>query len=372
MKAVGWGALFVGIAGTVVLYSHLSASGSTSSPQAPAAKVIRVRAKPPKVRDLPVKLSYAAEIQPIQSADMKSIEARGFVRAIYVDKGDKVRKGQLLVSVDCPDYRSRKRQAEEEIRNMGALFANARRVYERLQPMRAQNFISQMELDNARGNNDSLEARLRNAEASLAEINETLGYCEMRSPFDGEVAARHKDPGAQVRPGGRPVLTLMRIDVVRVWVNVVERDVSYVRKGLPVELSVYALPGKKFPGKVTRFVRGLDASSRTLLAEIEIENPRRLLKPGMFGRVDLFVAHHPGALLVPQSALLTQECRPEEMQSCTWVYLVQEGRARRVEVKAGYTDGDDVEIVKGIRATDQVVYMGRDLLGDGSAVRLLQ
>jgi RND family efflux transporter MFP subunit len=368
--------------GGVVAFLHLRADGASSPPPEPNPKarpeaktqerVVIVRAKKPSVRDLPIKLQYPAELQPIQSADIVPVEAKGFIRTITVDKGDRVRRGRLLVTVDCPDYRARRRQAEEEIRSVRAIYLNAKRIYERLKPMRAQNFISQMELDNAQANHDAAEARLRNAEARLAEVRQLLGYCEIRAPFTGEVSARLMDPGAPVRPGGRPILTLMSIDAVRVWINVVERDVSYVKTGLPAELRLQGLPGRVFQGKVTRFVRGLDPRTRTLLTEIVIRNQNGDLKPGMFGRVDLFVDKRPQAILVPSPAVLTQECAHEERRSCTWVYVVRDGRAKRLEVQVGFDTGTEVEIQKGLKPDELVVYAGRDLVADGTPVRLVQ
>jgi RND family efflux transporter MFP subunit len=371
-KALRWASIPIVAAAGVAVFVLLRADGAQPNPASPEERIVIVRARKPEVRDLPIRLTYPAELQPIQAADIRSIEAKGFVRQIFVDKGDRVRRGQLLVTVDCPEYRARRRQAEEEVRSVRAVYLNARRVYERLKPMRAQNFISQMELDNARANHDASEARLRNAEARLSEVIQTLGYCEIRSPFTGEVSARHMDPGAQVRPGGPPILTIMRIDAVRVWVNVVEREASYVKIGLPCDLTVHGLPGKKFPGKVTRFIRGLDPRTRTLLTEIEIENPDGILKPGMFGRVALLVETRPRALLVPSSAVLTQECLTAQRQMCTWVYVVQDGRTRRVEVQVGHDTGTEIEIRKGIGPDDVVVYAGRDLVADGTPVRIIQ
>lgn len=342
-------------------------------------RTVVVSAKPPSVRDLPIRLSYTAEIQPIQAADIKSVEARGFIRTIRVDKGDRVKKGQVLVTVDCPDFRSRRRQAEEEIRNILAVKTNAERILGRLKLMRDQKLIAQMELDGAQANFDAASARLQNAKERLSEVDELIAYCTMRAPFHGEVSARHRDPGAPVRPGDRPILTIMRIDAVRVWVNVVERDAPYVKLDLPAELIVQGLPDKKFSGKVTRFVKGFDPRTRTLLTEIEIANPDGHLKPGMFGRVTLLVESRPKAVMVPATAVLTQECLTQERQMCSWVYVVRSDCkgvsgpcTRRREVSVGYASGEEVEIRKGVAPEDNVVYSGRDLVADGTPVRLLQ
>jgi multidrug efflux pump subunit AcrA (membrane-fusion protein) len=350
-------ALSLGMAGCSGDSAAKDAAPDGSAPTG-ARRAVVVRAQKPVVRELPIRLQYTAEIQPIQVADIKSIEARGFIRTVRVDKGDRVKKGQVLVTVDCPDYLSRRRQQQQEIRSVRAVYGNAERIYRRLKPMREQNFISQMELDNAKAAFDSSEARLKNA---------------------GEISARHRDPGAQVRPGGSPILTLMRIDKVRVLVGVVERDAAYVKDGIPAELTLPGMEGKKFAGKVSRFVRGFDRRTRTLLTEVEIDNPDGVLKPGMYARVSLLVETRPNAVMVPSSAVLTQECMEKDRAMCSWVYVVRQDCekvkgdcTRRVEVQVGYSQGDEVEILKGVKGDASVVVQGRDLVADGTPVRLMQ
>lgn len=371
-------ALSLGMAGCSGDSAAKDAAPDGSAPTG-ARRAVVVRAQKPVVRELPIRLQYTAEIQPIQVADIKSIEARGFIRTVRVDKGDRVKKGQVLVTVDCPDYLSRRRQQQQEIRSVRAVYGNAERIYRRLKPMREQNFISQMELDNAKAAFDSSEARLKNAEARLAEVDQLVAYCTMKAPFAGEISARHRDPGAQVRPGGSPILTLMRIDKVRVLVGVVERDAAYVKDGIPAELTLPGMEGKKFAGKVSRFVRGFDRRTRTLLTEVEIDNPDGVLKPGMYARVSLLVETRPNAVMVPSSAVLTQECMEKDRAMCSWVYVVRQDCekvkgdcTRRVEVQVGYSQGDEVEILKGVKGDASVVVQGRDLVADGTPVRLMQ
>lgn len=336
-------------------------------------RVVPVRARKPVRKELPITLSYPAEVGPIQTADIKSVEARGFIRQIFVDRGDHVKKGQVLVTVDCPDFRSRRVQAEADLRSVGATRQNAKRILERLAPMRAERLIAPQEIDNAQAGFDAADARVRGAEAKLSEVNEVVGYCTMRAPFAGEVSARHRDPGAQVRPGGRPILTLMRIDAVRVSVNVVERDASYVKVGLPATLRLSALPGRVFEGKVTRFVNGFDPRTRTLLTEVELhQSEEGLLKPGMFGRLQLVVERRPNTILVPHSAVLTQECATSERQQCSWVYVVKDGLSHRVEVQVGYDTGEEVEVRRGLSGDELVIVSGRDLVADGTPVKLVQ
>jgi RND family efflux transporter MFP subunit len=329
------------------------------------SRVARVKVQRPTIRDLPIRLTYPAELQAIQAVDVRPIEAKGFVTKMAVDKGDRVREGQLLLTVDCPEYHERRQQALQRIRSAKALYVNAKLTLERLAPMRAQNFVSQLEVDNAQASFDSSEAQLKNEEARLAEADHLLGFCTIRAPFRGEVVMRFVDPGAQVRPGGPPLLTLARRDAMRVQLNLIERDAQHIREGLPAELTVHGLGGETFHGKVTRYVRSMDPKTRTLLVEIEIPNPDGVLKQGMFGRVSLVVDRHPRAVLIPATALLATD-------TGNFAFVVQDGRARRVPITVGYDTGDEVEVLKGLRGQELVVVVGRDLISDGSPVQVAE
>jgi membrane fusion protein (multidrug efflux system) len=350
-----------------------------------ATRLPSVKVQRPSVRDLPIRLTYPAELQAIQAADIRPIEAKGYVRKLTVDKGSKVKTGQLLALVDCPEYHARRKQASEAIRAAKSVYTNAKLTLSRIAPMREKNFVSQIDVDNAQAAYDSAEARLKNEEARLVEVEHLLGYCEIRAPFNGEVTMRYVDPGEQVRPGGPPLLSLVRRDAMRVQVNVVERDAVNMREGLPVELTVHGLTGESFHGKVTRLVRSLDPRTRTLLTEIEIPNPDGVLTPGMFGRVSVVVDRRKRAILVPATAVLATDTgtsvfviREERVTripkkgafGLDIESTVREGRAVRAPVEIGFDTGEEVEILKGLRASDSVVVMGRDLIKDGALVRV--
>lgn len=323
----------------------------------------RVKVQRPNVRGLLVRLSYPASLEAIQAAEIRPVEAKGFVRKLTVDKGDKVKKGQLLVQIDCPELHEKRRQALQAIRGAKALFENAKVTLKRLEAMRKKQFVSQLETDNAQAVHDTTQARLKNDEARLTEADNMLAYCTIRAPFSGEVAMRFADVGEQVRPGGRALLLIMRRDAMRVQVSVPEREAVYIREGLPAELTVQGLPGESFFGKVTRFNRTVDPSTRTMHVEIEIPNPSGVLKPNMFGRVQLTVSQFPRAMILPATAVLATEAG-------TYAYVVRGGKATRVTVKVGHDAGDEVQILEGLSPRDQVIVVGRDLITEGAPVEV--
>lgn len=333
---------------------------------------ISVRAEKPEVRDIEVRLAYPAELQPFAKSRIRSIGARGVVRRIYVDKGDKVQRGQKLVTIDCPDYRSRQRQAEKEVRNMSAHHKNAARVVERLRPVRAQELISQQELDVAEANHDIAFGRLQAAGKMVEEAQASLSFCHIRAPFSGEVGMRWMDPGAQLRPGAEEILRLIDISKIRVWLNVVGEDARHLKEGLVVELRVAGLPSRLFKGTVTRFARRLDPRTRTALTEVILPNADRALRPGMYGRAAIVAEKRARAVLVPERAVLTQQCGEYGEKQCHWVYVISADTAKRVSVELGHELEGRVQVTSGLRGDELVVTAGKELLGDGSAVKVVQ
>jgi membrane fusion protein (multidrug efflux system) len=148
---------------------------------------------------------------------------------------------------------------------------------------------------------------------------------------------------------------------VRVLVDVVEKDVPLVKIGQPAELRVDAYPARVFTGKVTRVVQALNPSTRTMTVEVDLSNPDRALKGGMFARVELLVGMHANALQVPIDAVT-------RLESDQYVYTVQDGKARKVPVELGIRSNGLIEIVKGLEGTEPVIASGKDLVTDGVKV----
>jgi RND family efflux transporter MFP subunit len=327
----------------------------------------------PTVRDLPITLAYTVDIRPIEQADLQS-KVPGYVEKVYVDRGDLVKKGQLLAEVRPSDLPQQVSQAKEQVGQAEASYQlaveNARRARELFQ----REMISKAELDQS-------EAQLRIAQASHAAAKSGQGVVETRlsetrlvAPFSGSVAKRYLDPGALVQPGPQnaTILTVMRVDQVRVFVSVLESQAPLVRVGQSAAVTVDALPGKVFSGKVSRVPPALDTNTRTLEAEIVIPNPDGTLKPGMYGRATLTVATHPHAVVLPVEAVLTEENERA-------VYVVDDvrpaegkgppvGRAHRVACEIGFDGGDWLEITHGLKGDEKVIILGLDLAGDGAPV----
>jgi len=310
--------------------------------------------------DLPIELHYPAELQAIQQTDVQPMEIRGYATKVLVDKGDVVKAGQLLARLNCTPYADERAKLEEAARQIEARAHFASQTLERLKPMAQQNFVGAQDLAQAETEAATSSAAVAHARASLTEAQHKLAYCDLTAPFAGDVVARYVDPGALVGPGN-PVVTLVDNTVMRVMVNLVEKDIGLIRTGQQATLTVDAYPAKHFPGRVLRLVKAVDARTRTMLVEIDIPNEGGLLKSGMFGRVSIIVDTHKGTLVAPAAALVVQDGK-------TFFFTADGKVAKRKPVQLGFDDGDRVEVLSGLDAADMLVVSGQDLLGEGAPV----
>jgi len=225
------------------------------------------------------------------------------------------------------------------------------------------------------------EATAQSAEADRKQTAAMLEYTHITAPFDGVVTRRGVDTGwlVQAPAGsapGAPLFTVARTDVVRVFLDVPEADAAQVRDGMAAAVRVQSLQEQEFAGTVTRSSYVLDDQARTLHTEIDLPNPDGRLRPGQYAVARLTV-ERPGALMLPASALLTQDDQPAVMR-------VEDGKAVRTPVKLGSRQGTMVEVLKmqtrppahgepavwdGLTAAEEIVASSPSALTDGQAVR---
>jgi RND family efflux transporter MFP subunit len=334
------------LAGFALLALCLAACSRKEAPRARPAPLVTTAF--PRVRDVPVEIRAPVDLRPLSQADVGS-KTLGYLDAVLVDRGDKVKKGQLLALVrpsDLPDQLEAARVSYE-------LAKSNRDRAEKLAPT---GVVSQQELQSA-------EAAFASASAQMAVMGVRLGETRITSPLDGVVSSRRLDPGALVGPtaGTGAILAVERIDVLRMFIPVNERDVAGLRIGQDAHVDLDAFPGRTFLGKVVRISPAFDPVTRTLDAEVQIRNPGEL-RSGMYGRGAIVADVHHGALVLPAGAVQISNDR-------YWVFVVRGGKAARVEVKAGVDGGDWLEIASGLAPGDEVVTAGMDILSDGTAVR---
>lgn len=284
----------------------------------------------------------------------------GYLKTLNVDIGDTVTQGQCLAEIDVPEMLAErpKYQAEAEAAKLDYQRARAAR-------QKAPDLVVPQTVDDAKAGFDS-------AEANLQQLNTMLGYATITAPFSGVVTRRWVDPGAFIPAAtassaarDAAILTLMDARTVRVQVAVPGSESPFIKPGRPARMTVDALPGRVFEGTITRYAPALDEATKTLLTEMDLANPDGALLPGMFASVRLVLERRPDALLVPAQALVMENNQ-------TSIFIVADGRAKKVAVKTGFNDGLSAEIISGLQPGEPVVVAGQQLLADGQPVNAVE
>jgi membrane fusion protein (multidrug efflux system) len=214
----------------------------------------------------------------------------------------------------------------------------------------------------ARASVDAAKGQLAQANAQLKNIEVKLRETTITAPFSGTVSQRFVDPGAYVSPS-TPIITLVDDSSVKAIVNAVEEDFPRLALGAEAEITADAFPGEPMQGTISRIPPAVDAASRTAPIEIRIVNKAGKLRTGMTVRVGLAIAENPQALAVPEAALKKDVEAGKE-----YVFLLDNGKARRADVESGIAAQGFVEIRSGISTGDQVITSSMRL-NDGMAVQ---
>jgi RND family efflux transporter MFP subunit len=373
-----------------------AAACSGSHAATPAASGAMVVAVAPAARtDLSQTLTLAAEFKAYQEIDVHA-KVAGYVKAIYVDVGDRVKSGQLLAMLEVPELRDELQQNEagvkrssEEIKRAQADLQRAESSHEvahlgasRLSGVIKErpNLVAQQDVDDATGKDRMAEAQVATAKAALAAAEQQLevskatasrtrtlsAYTRITAPFDGVITHRYADTGAMIQAGtssqtqSMPVVRLSENDRLRLIIPVPESAVSHVRLGEQVDVRVDAV-GRTIPGQIARFSGRLNADTRTMETEVDVPNKDLTLVPGMYANATIALDRTAGALTVPVQAL-------DRVDDNTSVVIVKAGHVERRQVTVGMELPDRVEIRSGLAQGDLVVVGNRGALRPGMPV----
>lgn len=317
------------------------------------------------VRDVAVEIHAPVELRPLAQAEVGS-KTLGVLDAVLVDRGDRVKRGQLLALVRPSDLPDQLVAARGTLSQTQASANLARRNFERATQLAPSGIVSQQELQQSQAGLAAAEAQEAAAKAQVAAFATRLGETRIESPLDGVVTVRRLDPGALVGPtASGTIITVARVDVLRVFVTVNERDVHLVKTGQEAHVEVDALAGKSIKGSVVRLAPTLDPATRTLDAEVQVDNSSGDLRPGMFGRGSIVVATHPAAPFVAASAVQISSGK-------RWAFVLKGDKVERREIAVGVDAGDWLEITQGLVAGEEVVTTGIDTVSDGAQVRAVR
>lgn len=275
-------------------------------------------------------------------------EIAGRVVALGFKEGDRVKKGQELVKLDTAIL-------DAELKQLQADLGLARDTFERNRSLSQRGVGTQVALDEATAKLASAEARVQLAQAKLAQST-------IRAPFDGVVGLRSVSVGDFVA-GGKTLVTLTNIDPIKVDFRVPEIFLSRVKVGQAISIKVDALAGREFEGRIFAIDPVVDINGRAIRLRASVPNADLALKPGLFARIVIQVDQRENAMVVPETAVM-----PDGIGKM--VYVVENGKAKRVSVEIGKRLPGKVEVVKGLTSGMQIVTAGQMRLRDGATVAI--
>jgi len=292
------------------------------------------------------------EVRPYQSVVLYA-RTSGYMDKILVDKGDRVKQGQLLATIIAPEI-------DQDYVAAIADLDNKKRILKRDESLLEKNYISSQEKELS-------QTAVMVAQARLKSITSQQGYRNLVAPFAGTITARYADAGALLQnatnasSGALPVVMISQLDKVRIYVYVEQKDASHIKVGYPVNIVLYELATESISATVTRISGELDAKTKMMLTEVDLDNSDNKVMPGSFVQIKI---QSPGSpkLQIPREALIIKEGK-------YFVALVNEsGVIHFQSIKIGENTGDKITIVDGVTDKETIALNIGDSLEEGQKV----
>ncbi len=312
----------------------------------------------------------------IQAFTDSPIYARtnGYLKKWYADIGTRVQAGQLLAEIETPEVDQQLDAARADLNTAQANYRLSQITQQRYDDLAKTDSVSRQDVDNANGDFQAKKAMVDSAQSNVKRLEELQSFEKIYAPFTGVITARNTDIGHLINSGaGAPATELFHIAAIqklRVYVNVPQQYSVSAKPGLTADLTLQEFPGRRFKGTLVRTADAIDPASRTLLVEVDLDNPRGELLPGAYTEVHLKVPSGSPTLIVPVTALIF---RAEGLQ----IGVVKDGEknsttAELQKVALGKDMGNEVEVVSGLSADDLVIVNPPDSLISGEAVRVVK
>lgn len=295
---------------------------------------------------------------------------------ILVSPGQKVKAEQVLAIQYNKSLEENVTQAEAALKSAESQLNVNKNNYERMQRLLSQNAISQQQFDQYQVQFDAAEAGLTQARAGLEVAKEQYNNSLIKAPFNGTVAMVYYDLGQMVY-AGQPVVKIVDAAHVKVKLNVPEIEVPNIKMNQIVSAS---FPGNRditYSGFINKIDKAINQRSRTLEVEAIINNENNSLKSGQFGEFMIETEKHDNTIVVSDMTVMTQtevkstEKGEQKQIKKYFVYLIKDGRAKRVNIKPGLSSNGSIEIADGLSLGDSIIVVGQNNIKDGDLVKVV-
>jgi len=350
------------------IWSRVRASATLRAETAQAA-LTAVSVVSPKQTAPAQEIILPGNVQPFITSPIYA-RTNGYLRKWYFDIGAHVKKGQLLAVIETPEVDQQLEQSLSNLNTAKANLALAEITKNRYQGLLKTNAVSQQDADNATGTYNANKAIVEANQANVKQLQALQSFEKIYAPFDGIVTARNTDIGDLINSGSNSnvktdLFHIAQPGKLRVYVNVPEEYSQGIKSGMTADLSLAEFPGRKFQGTLVRTSQDINLTTRTLLIEIDVDNPSGTLLTGSYAEVHLAVPTQASTFLLPVNALLF---RSEGLR----VGIVKDGKVALTAVTPGHDFGNQIEIVAGLKSNDQVVINPPDSIVSGQQVQIVQ
>lgn len=341
-----------------IVMALLTACGENKEPQSPseAGNSPTVLVSHPQPHPFNAALQITGTARPNQAVKLYAMTS-GFLQQLRGDIGDFVKQGQTLAILANPELHSSKAKLEAELQGKKSIYARLNNIYEKTPQL-----TTITDVEKAKAEYQSIKAQF---DGVLLQIS----FLTVKAPFSGVITRRYADKGALIQSGmnetdAQPLFELQDIQTIRVQVDVPETNVALIDNKSRADITFPELPETHYSATVSRMAYGLDAATKTMRVEIDIANDDFKLRPGMYAKVEMQNSLRQNVLAVPNEAI-------GNIKGQSFVYVVNDGTVKKVEVKTGLRDEHATELLNSsIKATDSIVVQGKELVSDGASVQV--
>ncbi len=368
-KVVLWLVLLAVVAGVVAyrgIYTRVRAAAEvkaeTRELAVPSVSVARPKRGAPEQE-----IILPGNIQAFIEAPIYA-RTTGYLKSWKVDIGGRVKNGQLLAEIDTPELDQQLQQARADFATSKANYGLAQTTAARYEALLKSDSVSKQDVDNAEGDEHAKKAMVDSASDNVKRLEQLQSFEKVYAPFDGVLTARETDIGQLIvanssASAAKELFRVASINPLRVYVNVPQVDSPSAMPGVEAYLTMPQYPGRRFPGKIVRNAEAIEQSSRTLLTEVDVANPKGEILPGAYAEVHLKLPAATSTVIIPVTSLMF---RSEGLR----VSVVRQGHATMLPITLGRDYGVEVEVVSGLTANESVITNPPDSLVDGEEVRV--
>ena len=320
-------------------------------------------------------LTFMGDVKAEQSVSIYS-KVPDRIETFYVEMGDKVRKGDPIARIAAMTIEQNVRQAEAALISAKAQEANMKIEFERAERLSKEQAMSLQQFESIRTQYESIQATEEQAQAALSASKSQLDDALITSPIDGVIGKRYLEAGDMASPG-MPLVSIVKMENVKITFNATEKDLIKLQIGQKATVTISALVDEKFEGNVFKISPVLDPVTRMAEIEVLVNNEKRLLRPGMYARVEVITGIIENIIMIPrfatiESTSLQKIGQTDQVVKNYYVFIVDSNQAVQKKLNVIYVNHEWLAVRDGINVGDQLITAGQNNIRDGMTVSVVQ